>query len=566
MSAHYNGGVKSRPLTLLLALVLCAACSKQERVTPSATATLDENTPQDGGTVVRRIDSDITGVNPVTEKSKYDRYITIYLFSPLLNFDSNLRPSPGLAEKWEISPDGKQYTFHLSPKATFSNGKPVLASDVLFTLKKIIDPESEAAQVAPGFQKTDIAKCKVIDPHTIVIAFKEPDASQILHFNDLLTVPEEIYSKGNFKNDFINTAVGSGPYRLVRRVPGKEVLLERREDYWGTKPYLKNVLVKVINDSQTAWNALKHGDIDETMISSDVWLMESKRPELQKMIDFRRFYTLNYNYIAWNERDPLFADKRVRRALGMCLDVGSIVNNLYHGTARAVSGPFTPDQFGFNPNVPVLPFDPLQAKRLLNDAGWFDTNHDGMLDKGGKPLKFDFYIFSGSVAALPVAQLFQEELKKVGIEMNVVPLDPALFIQRVIAGNYQAAYLAWDLDPDPNPFAQFHSSQIPPTGQNFVYYINPAVDKLIDDSAKELDFNKRVAMLQQLHAILAEDQPYTWVIQVSVKWALNKRVKGVKESRGWGLFTWYPGEMEWWIPRDQRTHEVVAATATTTTR
>ena len=441
-------------------------------------------------------------------------------------------------------------------------GTPVLASDVLFTLKKIIDPESEAAQVAPGFQSADIANSKIIDAHTIVIAFKEADASQMIHFNDLLTLPEHVYSKGNFKNDYLNTAVGSGPYRLVRRLAGKEVLLERREDYWGTKPYLKNILFKLVNDSQTAWNAVKHGDIDETMIGSDVWLMESKRPELQRMIDFPRFYTLNYNYIAWNERDPLFSDKRVRRALGMCLDVGSIINNLYHGTARAVRGPFPPDQFGFNPNVPVLPFDPLQAKRLLNDAGWFDTNGDGILDKNGKPLKFDFAIFSGSVAALPVAQLFQEELKKIGVELNIVQLDPALLIQRIIAGNYQSAYLAWDLDPDPNPFAQFHSSQIPPKGQNFVYYINPAVDKLIEQAGRELDFNKRVAMFQQLHEILSADQPYTWVIQVSVKWAINKRVKNVKESRGWGLFTWYPGEMDWWIPRDQRTHEVAAATTT----
>ena len=534
--------VKRRPFLLLLMLVVCAACNRREQ--RAAPAAVDENTPQEGGTLVRRLESDIVGVNPVLEKSKYDRYVDIYLFNPLVNLDSNLRPSPGLAEKWEISPDGKQYTFHLAPNARFSDGTPVVAGDVLFTLKKIIDPESEAAQVAPGFQSADIANSKIIDAHTIVIAFKEADASQMIHFNDLLTLPEHVYSKGNFKNDYLNTAVGSGPYRLVRRLAGKEVLLERREDYWGTKPYLKNITST------------------ETMIGSDVWLMESKRPELQRMIDFPRFYTLNYNYIAWNERDPLFSDKRVRRALGMCLDVGSIINNLYHGTARAVSGPFTPDQFGFNPNVPVLPFDPLQAKRLLNDAGWFDTNGDGILDKNGKPLKFDFAIFSGSVAALPVAQLFQEELKKIGVELNIVQLDPALLIQRIIAGNYQSAYLAWDLDPDPNPFAQFHSSQIPPKGQNFVYYINPAVDKLIEQAGRELDFNKRVAMFQQLHEILAADQPYTWVIQVSVKWAINKRVKNVKESRGWGLFTWYPGEMDWWIPRDQRTHEVAAATTT----
>jgi peptide/nickel transport system substrate-binding protein len=552
--------VKRRFVPLLFAIVLCFACSKSEKRVAANEAVVDDNTPQEGGTVVRRLEADIFSTNPVLEKSKYDRYITFLLFAPLVRLDQNLRPIPALAEKWEISPDGKVYTFHLAPKATYSDGSPILASDVIFTLKKIVDPEMEAAQVAPGFAQVDLANTTVINPHTVAIAFKGADASQMIHFNDLMPLPEHVYSKGNFKNDYNSTAVSSGPYRLVRRLPGKEILVERREDYWGTKPYVKNVLFKVINDAATAWNATKHGDVDETMISSDVWAMESKRPELQRMIEFRRFYMLSYNYVAWNGRDPLFADKRVRRALGMCVDVPSIINNLYHGTARPVSGPFTPDEWAFNPAVPVLPFDPLQAKRILNDAGWFDSNGDGILDKDGKPFKFDFFIFAGGSTGLPFAQLFQEELKKVGVDMHVVQLDPALLIQRVIGGNFQAAYMSWDLDPDPDPFPQFHSSQIPPKGQNFVYYINPVADKLIEDARHELDFSKRVKLYRQLHEILAADQPYTWIIQVSVKWAINKRIRNVKESHGWGLFTWYPGELDWWIPRDRRTHDIVTAT------
>jgi peptide/nickel transport system substrate-binding protein len=545
-------------------LAVCAACSRSEKRVAPAEAVVDDTTPQDGGTLVRRLESDIGTLNPVVAKSKYDRDVDFYLFTPMVHLDVNLRPIPGLAEKWEVSADGKVYTFHLNPKATYSDGTPVVAGDVLFTLKKIVDPETEAAQVAPGFEDFDVANTKVIDPHTIAIAFKTVNAGQMIHFNDLLPIPEHVYAKGDFKNDYNSTAVGSGPYRLVRRTPGKDILVERRKDFWGTKPYLESVLFKVIIDTTTAWNALKHGDVDETMISSDVWNSESKRPELQRMIDFRRFYTLNYNYIAWNAHDPLFADKRVRRALGMCIDLPSIINNLYHGTARALSGPFTPDEWAFNPNVPVLPFDPLQAKRILNDAGWFDSNNDGILDRGGKPFKFDFYIFAGSIAGLPFAQLFQEELKKVGVEMTIVPLEPSMMIQRVIAGNYQAAYMGWDLDPDPDPFPQFHSSQVPPKGQNFVYYVNPAVDKLIEDGRKELDFSKRIKMYQEMHATLAADQPYTWAIQVSVKWGVNKRIRNVKESRGWGFYTWYPGSFDWWIPRDQRTHDAAAPAATTT--
>jgi peptide/nickel transport system substrate-binding protein len=539
--------VKRFALTLLLTLGL--SCGREAQV-ETVTSTADENVPQDGGTLIRRGETDVTTLNPVLANNTYDRRIDEYLFTPLLNLDVNLRPSPGLADKWEISPDGKRYTFHLNPKATFSDGTPVRASDVLFTLRKIIDPQVEAPQVASGFEKTDIANCAVVDDHTVVIAFKEALATQAIQFSSLLVLPERVYSKGDFRTDFTSIAVGSGPYRLVRRVPGKEVVLERREDYWSTKPHIKTVLFKTVVDLQTAWNALQRGDIDETIISSDTWANASQRPDLQRTIEFRRFYTLNYNFITWNCKDPLFNDRRVRRAMAMCIDLKSIINNLYHGTARAMSGPFPPDMWAYNPNVPVIEFDPQGARRQLNSIGWLDTDHDGILDKNKKPFTFDLLITTGSPSAASFGQLLQASLQDAGVKMNVVPLDPTAFFQRVIAGNYQAAYLAWDLDPDPDPFPYLHSSQIPPHGQNFSYYSNPEVDRLIDEGRRTFDISKRIPIYQRIHEIVAADQPLTPTLQVSVKWGINKRVRGVKESKGWGLFLWYPGELDWWIGRN----------------
>lgn len=544
--------MRSSKLALLFALLLFA-CAREERA--PGTEAVDESKPQDGGTVVRRMESDIGTVNPVLATSKYDRMIDNYIFTPLVYLDANLRPIAGLAKSWDISSDGKSYTFHLNEKATFSDGTPVLASDVLWTLMKIEDPNGGAAQLAGDFENLDVPKTKVIDPHTIVITFKEPLAAQLVRFNELNVLPEHVYSKGDFKNDYNIRGIGSGPYRLVKMDPQKEIILDRREDYWGQKPYLKTVVLKVMSDFATAWNAIKKGDIDETNISSDVWLMESRRPEMQRKFDFRRFYSLSYNFVAWNEKNPLFQDKRVRRALGMCVDVPSIINNLYHGTARAMSGPFTPDEYAYNPAVPVLAYDPLGAKALLNNSGWFDTNNDGVLEKDGKPFKFDLYVFAGSAVGAQFGQIFQQELKKAGIEMNVVQLDPAQLLKHVLSGDYQAVYMGWQLDAEPDLYAAFHSTQIPPKGQNFVYYNNPVADQLIVQGRTELDFAKRKAALQQLHAVLSADQPYTWTIQVSEKWVISRRLHGVKDSRGYGLFTWYPGEFDWWIPRDERIHD-----------
>ncbi len=549
----------SRRLAALLAiLLLTLACDRETPRNDTAVTTTSvaaDGRPQEGGTLVRRLESDITTVNPITVSTIYDRWVAEYLFTPLLYIDQDLQPIPGLAESWDISDDGRVYRFELNEKATFSDGTPVRASDVLFTLQKIVDPKSEAMQVVGAFEYLDLTKTKVIDDHTIEIAFREPLAAQLIRFNDVNVLPEHVYAKGNFRDDYNDKAVGSGPYKLVKREPGKELVVERREDYWGQKPLLQRVIFRVIADHGTAWNAIRHGDIDETRMASDVWLRESNNPDLTKFLDFKRFYTLSYNFIAWNERNPLLTDKRVRRALAMCIPIEQVIQQLYHGTARAMTGPFTPDDFAYNPTVPAIRYDLDGARKLFTNAGWLDSNHDGVLDRNGKPFKLELLILSGSQVTNQFGQMVQAEMKKVGVDLELTVLEPSIAIQRILNGNYQTAYLGFDLDNDPDPFNVLHSSQWPPRGQNFVYYSNPEVDRLIETARKELDRSKRKEMYWRIHEIVADEQPYTWTIQVSSKWALNKRVRGVELSRGYGLVRWYPGVLSWWIPRDQRTHD-----------
>jgi peptide/nickel transport system substrate-binding protein len=333
----------------------------------------------------------------------------------------------------------------------------------------------------------------------------------------------------------------------VRRVEGKEVVLERRADYWREHPHIQTIVFKVINDHGTAWNALKRQEIDETLIASETWFREQKNPELAKYIDFRRFYTLNYNYIAWNAHNPLLKDKRVRRALSMSIPTDAVVQDLYHGTARTMSGHFTPDEWAYNPNVPVIRYDPEGAKRILASLGWTDRDGDGVLEDGKREFSLQLISLSGSATGKLLVQMVQAELKNIGVDVELVTLDGATGIQRLLSGNYDAIYMGWDLDPDPDPYALFHSTQTPPRGQNVVFYSNPEADRLMEAARKELDRSKRKEMYWRLHEILAEDQPYTWVIQGSAKWGINKRVRGVDVSPGFGLFNWYPGELGWWL-------------------
>jgi peptide/nickel transport system substrate-binding protein len=548
----------SRPLTgcLALLLLLAAPACRREGPYPSKNGAevTDSAGIQDGGTLVRRLEDDVGSLNFVLMKTDYEKQVLSYLHDPLLDLDADMRLVPALARSWEVAPDGKTYTFHLDPRANFSDGSKVLASDVVFTLRAIVNPATQSAQYAALFEGLDIAKTVALDPLTVQVVFNTARASQLSAFN-IPVLPEHVYGKGDFRRDFNEKVVGSGPYVLARRQRGSQILLERRENYWRTRPYIRRILFKIISDEAVAWNAMKRGDIDEIRVSSDHWNFDRNDPQVQKVMDLRRFYGLDYNFIPWNNRDPLLSDKRVRKALSMCLDRSSLIKDLYYGTARIITGPFTPDQWAYNPAVPPVEFNIAGARQLLGQAGWRDTDGDGILDRGGKPLEIEFLVRGGNKTSEQLAQIYQATLKQAGVLLKITPTDQATYFERFTTGKYQGAIFAWDLDVDPDPFPYFHSSQIPPNGENYVYYSNPAADRLMEQARQELDFQKRVQLYQQLHAILAEDQPYTWIVQVSTKWAVNHRVRNMKEAKGLGLFLWYPGPLDWWIPADARSHE-----------
>lgn len=533
---------------LFVVAALCAACrdepTRQGHPEPSRAA---HSTPRDGGTLFRRLDADVSTLNPIVATTGYDRLVATYLFTPLLQYDKNLRPIGGVAESWQISSDGRRYRFRLNDRATFSDGTAVRASDVVFTLRKVADPASGSIQTSSSFELLDLSQTRAVADRTVEVAFKEPLATQLTSFTDLFVLPEHVYGKGDFRSDFSDRAVGSGPYRLVRREVGKTITLERRADYWSARPHIQTVVFKVISDHNTAWNALQRGEIDETLITSDRWNRVHADAALNKTIEFHRFYGSNYNAVAWNNRHELLADRDIRRALALCIPVDALVRDIAHGSARGISGPFTPDEWASNPSVETLPYDPQQARMIFRNHGWADRDGDGLLDKKGKPFSLEFIVMAGNAPTQQLAQTLQAEWKKIGLDIRLVLFDGATAIQRLVAGDYEAAYVGWSLDPDPDPYALFHSAAVPPRGQNVVFYSSREADDLIEAARRELDRAKRQRLYWRFHEIVAADQPYAWVMQSAAKWGINRRVRGVETSRSTGFFSWYPGELGWWL-------------------
>jgi peptide/nickel transport system substrate-binding protein len=359
-------------------------------------------------------------------------------------------------------------------------------------------------------------------------------------------MPEHVYGKGDFAKT--SKLVGNGPYVLKKR-DRSGLLLERRDNYWREKPAITSVLFRPITDNTVAWRAMQRGDIDVTHVDNDLWMRVKDDPNVQKQVEFHDVWQLGYNAIVWNLADPLLQDARVRRALAMTFDRQTVIDQLYHGQARAVTGPFTFDQRESNPDSTAIAFNPVAASGLLASAGWRDSDGDGVLDREGKKFELALLIIAGSNISRDQAQIFQDALAKIGVKLEIKPLDDAAFYDLVLQRNFQSAFLSWINEPDPDPSDMFHSKQLAPNGMNVTGYSNVEADALMDEAARELDATRRIELYHQLHDMLARDQPYLWTVQVAEKWAVSRRVNNVKVAKGFGLFHWYPDSRAWWISK-----------------
>ena len=520
-------------LVVLAALACSGETSRDASAPPRSTTSVDGSSR-----VAVRIESDVKTLNYVLHTEEAERVVLSFIYEPLIALDQNLTPIPSLAAKWHVSADHRTYTLRLDPRATFSDGRPVLASDVLFTLNKILDAPS--MQFSGWFESMDRTRTVAIDPRTVRVVFKTARVAQLLAFS-ICIMPEHVYRTGDFAT---NTAVvGSGPY-VVKRRDANGILLEARRDYWRQKPSIASFLFRPIADDNVAWRALMRGDVDVARIANDTWAREKDKAEVRDKLRFLDVWLLSYNCIVWNLRHPPFDDARVRRALAMTFDRRAVIAALYHGQARAVTGPFTPDQWANDPKVQVIEFDPKGARFALAAVGWRDTNNDGILDRAGKPFAFTLLIPTGNVAR-DQAVILQAALRDIGIRMEVSTMEGASFFDRVLQGNFEAAFFSWVNEPDPDPFSLFHSSQVAPTGLNVGGYVSTEADRLSQQARVEFDPTRRAALYHQLHGVLARDQPYLWMVQVSSKWAVHRRVQNVGAFHGVGLFHHHPGPSAW---------------------
>jgi peptide/nickel transport system substrate-binding protein len=476
------------------------------------------------------------------------------VFEPLLSYDyDEIKLKPCLAENYKISDDGLEITFILRDGICFSDGMPITADDVIFTYQTVVNPKIDAADRAQSY--IDVEKAERINEKTVKFTMKRPYflALEITSLWDIGIYPKHIYDFNDPEefNKRISNPVGSGPYVFEKWDTGDKVVFRRNENYWGPKPKIKKVIYKFIINDKARLQALRSGDVD-IMIPSPEQFMDLIKDEKFKK-DFRclSYWTPGtpFFYIGWNQDMPFFSDRQVRLAMTSLLDKQALIQHLLKGSGEMITGPFYIYGKENNPDIKPWPYDPNKAAQLLDEAGWKDSDGDGIRDKNGISFRFKFSYSADYLLYQNLASILKDSAAKLGIEVIPDPVEWSILINRLSDRKFESVVMGWGGQIVEDQYQIFHSSQIGNRGSNYVGFKNAEADRLLEDIRQTIDDEKRIELSRKLHSLLHYEQPYTFLFTRPTYRIVSPRFEnviihklGVKEE-------------EWFVPKEKRKYK-----------
>ena len=573
----------------LLALLLLLGCGDQTEVTVGeaqpAPNTKVSGPPVTGDWLVLHTLSDPEQLNPLTSSDAGSSEVLAYVFEALLTRDPRtLAFKPLIAEaRPQISQDKLTYTFKIRKDAKFQDGRPITGEDVLFSVKAIKCPFVNAPFLRVYYDS--LVDAQLVDPYTIRFSIKEPYFLNESVLGAIAVLPRHYYDPDNllahvsvrdltqdpaklpdavkqfgeqFNRNYSRDPLGSGPYRFNFWKTGREVELVRDPDYWGNgkegidQPYLDRLKFRVINNFDAALIRLKSGSLDYMEVLQPVQHVRGTNSQRFKQ-DFRKYeyYAPTYTYIGWNNDHPIFRDKRVRQAMTHLTPRKQIVESVLFGLGEVVDSHIYLFRPEYDKTLKTYPFDPQKALALLRDAGWRDTDGDGVLDKviDGEttPLRFEIKINSGNAVRKSVALVLLDELHKHGIAASVRELDWTIFLNDVKNHQFDAVVLGWQMSTtEPDAYQVWHSSQAANKGSNAISYKNDRVDEILEQYRREFDEEKRIQLYKEFQQILHEEQPYTFLYVSKRVSAVHRRFQNVE------VFPDGLRPIDWWVPASRQ--------------
>jgi peptide/nickel transport system substrate-binding protein len=451
--------------------------------------------------VIVAIDQPPTNLDPRLGTDAASARLVELLFSALVRRTPSGEIVGDLALEWEI-PDPTTYRFRLREGVRFHDGRALTARDVVYTFRSMLDgtvssPKSGTYRI--------IESVEAPDESTVLFRLSEPAAPFLwnLSLGAIGIVPEGWTPAAG-------TPPGSGPFRLAAFRRDAEIVLERNDDYFGERPHIERVTFRVIPDALVRALELRKGTVDiaPNVLPPDMVVTLGEVPHLS-VLDAAG---TNYQYLAFNLEDPVFADVRVRQAIAHAVDRESIVRYLWRDQARLADSLLPPGNWAHADGLPSWDYDPERARALLREAGHPDLSFT--------------YRTSTDPTGLLVASVLQEQLRELGIAMRIQSNEFATFYSDVVAGNFQMYSLRWiGGNNDPDMFnLVFHSGMVPPNGATRGRYRNSEVDRWIELARREIDTERRRQYYHAIQETVARELPYVSLWYLDNVVVYNRRV------------------------------------------
>lgn len=490
--------MKSKVVVLVLLVLVLAACGGEKK---GSSASSDKDT------LTIELMSSPTNIDSRVGNDNASGRVFDLVYSGLVKVTPDMNYAPDLATSWE-TPDDRTIVFHLDPKAKFHNGQPVRAADVKWTYESLMDPKFITSKRS-GYAVVDHIEAP--DDHTVIFKLKEPNGGLF----DNLTLG--ILPTGADTNVYKTRPIGCGPYKVVDFRTDDRVVLQAFDQWHGGSPKIKNVILRVIPDATTRVLELRRGTVNFEVNSipfENVSAFE-KNPD----------YTVEkkagsvYQYLAFNLKDPILANVKVRQAIAHAIDRQKICTDLMRDLAIPTDSMLAKGHWARADNLPTYPYDPNKAKQLLDEAGY-------KAGPNGTRFTLSFKTSTDSEAGLR-AQMIQQMLKQVGIDVKIESSEFGTFFDAISKGQFQMYSLSRNGVQDPDfYYVIFYSQNTPPSGQNRGYYSNAKVDQLMIEGRSTFDKAKRKAIYGQIQMILQQDLPYVSLYHQANVTVMRKNVHG----------------------------------------
>jgi len=542
----------------LILLIVSFASAVFAAIPPMKINPLGKSDAKVGGVLNRNVLGEPEKLSPLNSQDGYSTDIQEYVMEGLLRLNPDTYQwEPELAKSYEISKDNLTYTFHLDEAAKFSDGKPVTSEDVKFSIESVKDPQYQASHRMPYYE--DVESIATPDAHTVVIKMKKKYFKNLMvlaseGFTPIL--PKHIYVDPKYKFP-IAAIIGSGPYKVETYNRGKNIQLVRDENHWAKdKPGFNSqgkyerVNFRFIKEENLQVEMIKKGQLD---------YMEPVRAETfekkavgepfgttVKKIQAENSRPKNWGFVAWNFKNPIFADKDTRLALSHLFNRQTLIEKFMYGKAVEGKGPVYYKSEFMPADVKAIPFDPAKAKALLAKSGWADKDKNGILEKdfGGTTKEFKFALLLSNRDVEKYFTMYKEDLKKAGIDMEIKLIEWNTFTKLLEEQKFDAVTLSWGGGSVEDDLKQiWHSDSARAGGSNFISYSNKEVDKYIDQAREEMNDGKRKALWQKAVRLIANDAPYTLLFNSKYDlFLVNNRVGYDKPTYKYyfSYHYWYP--------------------------